>query len=85
MPALQGGYPVFIIQGTQDTQDEKTVTPVTTSKMVVDFCSRGGVVEYQEYSGETHRSVISASQEDAFSFAKKVFSNQPIKNVCKKD
>lgn len=74
--------PVTIIQG---TQDETTVTPLTTKAMISSFCSRGATVEYHEYSGETHRSVIPASQEDTFSFAKKVFSNQPTKNVCKKD
>lgn len=74
--------PVFIIQG---TQDETTVTPVTTSKMVADFCSRGGVVKYQEYSGETHRSVIPASQTDAFDFASQVFSGQHSNNICISD
>jgi pimeloyl-ACP methyl ester carboxylesterase len=78
--ALRMKVPVSIIQG---SEDETTVTPSTTSKMVSSLCSQGAAVEYHQYSGETHRSVIPASQEDAFDFAKRVFSDQKTQNVCK--
>ena len=61
--------PVSVIQG---EKDETTVTPDTTAAMVRSLCARGATVQLKQYAGQTHRSVIGASQSDTFGFARTV-------------
>ncbi|HIE0649111.1 TPA: alpha/beta hydrolase family protein [Serratia marcescens] len=67
--------PLLVLQG---EQDETTVTPDTTQQMVRALCTHGGKAMYRQYAGETHRSVIAASQNDAFGFAEKALAGHGV-------
>lgn len=71
--------PVMIAQG---AQDETSVTPKTTGKMVASLCSAKAQVDYQIYEQANHDGVMSASSDTAFRFAETVLSGKTPKNSC---
>jgi hypothetical protein len=77
--ALTMRVPVSIVQA---ENDETTVTSETTAQMVRSLCARGATVRFKQYPGNNHRSVIAASQNDAFDFADSALTRRPLKNDC---
>jgi hypothetical protein len=77
--ALTLRVPVSIIQA---ENDETTVTPETTAQMVRSLCARGASVRFRQYPGQKHRSVIPASQDDAFDFATMALTGGKQRNDC---
>lgn len=77
--SLKLNVPVLIAQG---TDDETTVTPSTTEKMVSSLCASDATVDYKVYKAADHRGVITASSMDAFQFAETVFSGKTPKSTC---
>jgi pimeloyl-ACP methyl ester carboxylesterase len=72
--------PVFIAQG---EKDQTTVTPPTTRQMMGALCGKGARIQYKEYAGEDHGSVIMASSADSLRFISSVLSNQTPANDCR--
>jgi len=79
--ALEMQVPVAIIQA---ERDQTTVTPETTQQMVGSLCGHGSdrSIQYTHYPAEDHRSVIGASQEDAFTYAAAAFAGTPPSGMC---
>lgn len=71
--------PVSIFQG---DKDQASVSLGTTKQIIVNFCSRGASILYNEYQDKDHSTVLMASQEDAFSFAEAAFGEIAPQNAC---
>lgn len=77
--SLSMKVPVFVVQG---EKDETTVTPPTTRPMVSALCAKGARIQYKEYAGATHGSVIAASAADGFAYLKALFDGTPVPSNC---
>lgn len=71
--------PAFVIQ---TENDESTVTPETTEKMLSSLCNNDAALAYKKYAGASHRSVMEESKADAMKFAEAAFKEDVPADYC---
>jgi pimeloyl-ACP methyl ester carboxylesterase len=72
------GAPLLIVQGSADTTVPKTLTDAFDVKA----CALGDTVDYKVYDGATHRTVISAAQDDVLTWLKDRVAGTPAPTTC---